>query len=248
LAVRDDGVAEQVEYYRRRAPVYDQWWARRGSYALPPQLHRQWFEDVAEIEQVVHDFAPTGDVLELACGTGLFTRLLVEHADRVTAVDASPEALELNRQRLPDAAVERVVADVFAWEPPRGAFDSVVFTYWLSHVPDDHLAAFWASVGRALRPGGRVLLVDSAAWPRHDPPPPGARRESRSLPDGGTYTVLKRYWRPDELERDLDARGWDATAGTTAHGMILHARARPAATPPRSGRVTAGTPAPRTGG
>jgi hypothetical protein len=65
LVVRDDGVAEQVEYYRRRAPVYDQWWARRGSYALPPQLHRQWFEDVAEIEQVVHDFAPTGARLGL---------------------------------------------------------------------------------------------------------------------------------------------------------------------------------------
>ena len=96
----DEAIAEQIEYYRARAGEYDEWWVRRGRYALPPELERQWFHDVAQAETALRDFAPTGRVLELACGTGLWTRHLVGHAQHVTAVDASPEVIEYNRERL----------------------------------------------------------------------------------------------------------------------------------------------------
>jgi ubiquinone/menaquinone biosynthesis C-methylase UbiE len=46
---------------------------------------------------LVDKFAPTGDVLELACGNGSFTRELVRHARTVTGVDGSPRMLERNR-------------------------------------------------------------------------------------------------------------------------------------------------------
>ena len=59
-----------------------------------------------------------GRALELACGTGLWTRRLVRHADTVTAVDASPEVIELARAGLDDPKVDYVRADLFAWEPP----------------------------------------------------------------------------------------------------------------------------------
>jgi predicted TPR repeat methyltransferase len=38
-------------------------------------------------------------VLELVCGTSLWTEELPRHAASVTAVDASPEVLEINRAR-----------------------------------------------------------------------------------------------------------------------------------------------------
>ena len=161
----DDTVAEQIEYYRARAGEYDEWWVRRGRYALPPELERQWFHDVAQAEAALRDFAPTGRVLELACGTGLWTRHLVGHAQHVTAVDASPEVIEHNRERLAGAPldIEYVVADVFGWRPAPASYDVVMFTYWLSHVPDDRLAGFWAGVRSALKPGGRVFVIDSAS-------------------------------------------------------------------------------------
>jgi SAM-dependent methyltransferase len=229
----DDVLAEQVAYYRARAGEYDDWWYRRGRYALPPAVERDWFADVTEAEAALSEFAPTGRVLELACGTGLWTRHLAAHAAHVTAVDASPEVIALNQARLPGATnVSYEVADLFAWRPrPAASYDAVVFTYWLSHVPDDRLGGFWQMVRSAIAPGGRVFLVDSARYPPlTTPTTPAIRTQPRELDDGRTFTVIKRYWTPDELESDLRARGWLATAHFTEHGMILHATAAPGPT------------------
>src|SRR6476661_8044838 len=56
-------------------------------------------------------------VLELACGTGLFTRHLAPHVAAVTAVDASPEVISINRGRVALPNVRYVQADLFAFEP-----------------------------------------------------------------------------------------------------------------------------------
>lgn len=214
---------EQRRYYRERAPEYDDWWLRRGSYSLDAEAEAAWFADVAELESALEQFAPRGDVLELAAGTGNWTRQLVRYADRVTAVDAVPAVLELNQAKV-TGAVEYLVADVFAWEPPR-AFDVCFFGFWLSHVPSERVESFWALVARALKPDGRVFLVDNAQLgdPRHLV---GASGEvlRRSLSDGREFDIVKRMWTPAQLERELASLGWRLAAQTTANGHFIFAR------------------------
>ena len=111
-------VAEQVAYYRAHAPDYDNDIAG---------LHPGW-------SQAIDELPITGDVLELACGSGRWTRLLAARARSVTAVDAAPEMLAIARQRVGNLPVEFIEADVFAWEPPR-RYDTVLFAFWLTHVP-----------------------------------------------------------------------------------------------------------------
>ena len=152
-----DPVAEQKRYYAERAPEYDDWWYRRGRYTRDAEHERRWWHDVAELEARLRTFAPSGDVLELAAGTGIWTRRLVPTANRVVAVDANAETLALNTS---DA--ELVRADVFEWEPV-DTFDLVFFSFWLSHVPEERFDEFWSLVRAALAPGGRVFLVDSGA-------------------------------------------------------------------------------------
>jgi len=221
----DELLTQQVAYYQARAGEYDEWWLRRGRYALPADLERRWVEDVTEAEAALREFAPSGQVLELACGTGLWTQHLVGYADHVTAVDASSDMIELNRRRLAGAPVDYVVADVFEWSPPAAKYDVVLFTYWLSHVPDDRLDAFWSTVRTALRPDGRVFLVDSTPYPSGGGQRTGGRPERRELNDGRTFTISKRYWTASELQTDLRARGWQATARETTNEMILVAAA-----------------------
>jgi ubiquinone/menaquinone biosynthesis C-methylase UbiE len=91
-------VAEQVAYYRAHAPDYDNDIAG---------LHSDWSQSIDELPI-------TGDVLELACGSGRWTPLLAARARSVTAVDAAPEMLALARQRVRDLPVELIEADVFA--------------------------------------------------------------------------------------------------------------------------------------
>ena len=69
-----DVLREQKRYYAERAPEYDDWWYRRGRYELDPDALARWQADVAEAETALEAFAPEGRVLELAAGTGIWTR------------------------------------------------------------------------------------------------------------------------------------------------------------------------------
>ncbi len=215
---------EQRAYYQARAGEYDEWWYRQGRYALAPDDESRWFADVASAEQALDDFHPTGDVLEFACGTGLWTRHLARHAGSVLAVDASPAVLDLNRARELGAHVRYQQADIFAWTPPEASFDLVFFSYWLSHVPADRFEAFWAKVAAALRPGGRVFLIDS----HHTAVLPDDVQQ-RTLNDGRQLYIVKRYWQPTDLAQAVAPLGWHLTAQVTPNDFILYAAATPTA-------------------
>ena len=218
-------LAEQARYYRQRAPEYDDWWFRRGRYDRGAEGNARWFSEVAEVEAALERFRPTGDVLELACGTGLWTRHLVRHARRVTAVDASAETIEINRARVSDPRVEYVLADVFEWEPAR-AYDACVFGFWLSHVPESRFEGFWELVRTAVGPRGRVFLVDNLLAEGSDGTHTvsrGSDVELRRLADGRAFRIVKRYDEPHALELRLAALGWRLTAATTAGGSFLYA-------------------------
>jgi ubiquinone/menaquinone biosynthesis C-methylase UbiE len=188
-------LAEQVAYYRARAPEYDEVYAGK----------EQW-------DQFIDELPITGDVLELACGTGRWTSLLAARARSVTAVDAAPEMLALARQRVRDRSVEFVVADVFGWQPPR-RYDTVFFAFWLTHVPPARFAAFWSTVGAALASGGRACFVDTSHREReHERVLPGQSTPivRRRLRDGSQHRVVKVFDSPAELAARLAELGWSA--------------------------------------
>ena len=226
VAMADEALlSEQLDYYRARAGEYDRWWQREGRFDRGADANRRWFAEAAELERVLERFAPRGEVLELACGTGLWTRHLVRGADRVTAVDAAPEVLEINRARVADNRVRYIQADLFDWSPPPHAFDACVFAFWLSHVPDERFAPFWDTVRGALAPGGRVLFIDSARTDRstaadHVLPEGEQTTMTRRLDDGREFRIVKRFYEPVALVAELAALGWDCDAGTTGEFFI----------------------------
>jgi len=101
----------------------------------------------------------TGDVLEVAVGTGLN---LAHYPDevRLIGIDFSPAMLELARRRATDLGRELVLseADAQALPFPDASFDTVVCTLGLCGFPDERAAI--VEMYRVLRPGGRLLLLD----------------------------------------------------------------------------------------
>ena len=95
----DKFLTEQIEYYRARSNEYDEWFFRQGRYDRGAELNQLWFNDIETLRRAVDKFKPSGDILELACGTGIWTQFLVQYASRVTAVDASPEVMAVNKER-----------------------------------------------------------------------------------------------------------------------------------------------------
>jgi SAM-dependent methyltransferase len=230
---RDALLTEQLDYYRARAGEYDQWWLREGRYDRGPEANEAWFKQTRELELILERFDPRGEVLELACGTGLWTRHLIRYADRVTAVDGAAETLAINRARVAGDRVSYVQADLFEWHPEPAAYDACVFCFWLSHVPESRFAAFWEMVASGLRPGGRVLFIDSGASERstaidHQGPDSEQHIQTRRLDDGREFEIVKRYYKPEALERALTELGWDSEVRTTGE-FFIYGTAAPAA-------------------
>jgi len=99
------------------------------------------------------------DVLEIGCGTGVHARLLAEAGARLSAIDLTPTAVELTRQRLQLAGIAADVreADAESLPYPDGSFD-YVWSWGVVHHSESTQAVL-AEIARVLRPGGRVGLM-----------------------------------------------------------------------------------------
>lgn len=194
-------LAEQMAYYDARAHEYDE--------------HPLLLPGGAELASGLEAFAPHGDVLELACGTGTWTTELLRFAVRITALDASPAMLALARRRVDDRRVRWIEADVLAWTPD-ARYDVVTFAFWLSHVPLARFAAFWDLVDRALKPSGRVLFVDDA-YRTSDELIEGEGSEviERRLSDGRRFRAVKVPHSASSLQDGLAEIGWNIAVKQT---------------------------------
>jgi SAM-dependent methyltransferase len=196
-------LAEQIAYYRARASEYE-----AGVLDLPGG---------DELEAALDRFRPAGDVLELACGPGTWTRQLLSHAKTITAVDSSPEMLAIAARRVGhDPRLQFLRANLFEWSPDR-QFDVVFFGFWLSHVPLERFDSFWELVGRCLGDDGRVFFADDAYRTREELIE-GERSSTirRTLEDGTAFRAVKVPHTVQELELRLLRLGWDVQVNQTS--------------------------------
>jgi len=154
--------------------------------------------------------------LKLASGTGQWTGELARHATEVTAVDASPEMIALNRMGLEAANINYVQADLFSWKASE-RYELVFFADWLSHVPPQRFEAFWTMVAGCLERTGRVFFIDEL--------PAVAARErildgaiapavERPVGSGERYRAIKVFYEPPTLRDRLADLGWDVSIET----------------------------------
>lgn len=105
--------------------------------------------------------ASSARIVDIGAGASVLVDRLLDRGCRdLTVVDISAAALDIVRDRVGDRAglVEFVVADVTSWEPSKSFdvwHDRAVFHFLV----DDSLRARYVdTVGRAVRPGGAVVL------------------------------------------------------------------------------------------
>ncbi len=125
------------------------------------------------------------------------------------------------RQVLNDDRACFVLADLFAWRPDQ-RYDIVFFGFWLSPVPLERFAEFWALVDDCLAPHGRVLFVDDAyRTPDELIQGEASATIRRRLSDGNTYQIVKVPHVPAELEARVRSLGWDIRVTTTTEGPFF---------------------------
>ncbi len=211
---------EQIAYYRARANEYDDWFLRRGRYARGAEHLELWFMEVEQVLSEIERFAPYGDVLELAAGTGQWTMRLVPNSDSLTVVDASSEMIEINRARMEGQRVTYIEHDLFSFTTDR-KFDFIFFGFWLSHVPKNRFDEFWELIRSWLKPDGHFFFVDSlrestsTAVDHLLPIEEDSETLVRKLNDGREYRIFKRFYKPDVLQCQLGQLDFKAKVDAT---------------------------------
>jgi 2-polyprenyl-3-methyl-5-hydroxy-6-metoxy-1,4-benzoquinol methylase len=139
------------DYYDRKAEELDELAVTYES----PIPYKRWFYG-RRFEAVMEALnAQSGDnVLEVGCGSGYYTRALVEAGARVTATDLSPAYVEQARGLAPGAEFSVEDAQRLSFEDE--SFDRVLMTEVVEHVPEPARAV--AEAARVLRPGGLLAL------------------------------------------------------------------------------------------
>ena len=198
MRMMDEVLASQADYYRRRVGEYD------------VTAYGDVVAARSRIARLVAEMQPSGTVLEIACGTGLWTDALAGLADTVTAIDLAPEAVAVARDRVTSNNVRFEVGDIFSWETST-RFDVIFFSAWLSHVPMSRFEQFWQLLRTLLDPGGRVLFIDEHIDVRDKETylPGGDEIVERKLRDGTKYHVVKNFVDPERLQRRLRELGWE---------------------------------------
>jgi SAM-dependent methyltransferase len=191
------------DYYRDRAAEYD------AVYAKP---ERQ--DDLARLRERLARLAG-GRVLEIAAGTGYWTRVLSAAAAAVTATDISPETLDVARTRqYGPAPVTFRLADAYALEEVPGRFDMAFIGFFWSHVLRGDLPRFLGGLHARLGPGATVMVVDNCYVPGSSTPisrttAEGDTFQLRTLSDGRDYEIVKNFPERDQFTADVAAIGAD---------------------------------------
>ncbi|HEV2362296.1 MAG TPA: class I SAM-dependent methyltransferase [Acidimicrobiales bacterium] len=100
--------------------------------------------------------ASSGRAVDLGCGLGTEANHLQSLGWEVAGVDLSPVALDMARRTHPH--VSYLLADLRMLPFRSGEFDLAVDRGCFHYLPPGDRSAYAASVGRVLRPGGRLLL------------------------------------------------------------------------------------------
>ena len=191
------------DYYAARAPEYDRVY-------LKPERQA----DLQEIRQWLPTVFSGQSVLEVACGTGYWTQYLAPVAQRVMAIDASRETLEIAQARVATDGVEFVIGDAYSLPAVAPRFQSAFAGFWLSHIPKARMREFLAGLHEALEPGAKVVFLDNrfvegSSTPITEQDDDGNTYQMRQLDDGSSHRVLKNFPSRPELSRSLEGMGTD---------------------------------------
>jgi ubiquinone/menaquinone biosynthesis C-methylase UbiE len=162
-------VSERIttEEVRQRYDELARRWRTKGivdRFLGIPRLRRRHFSGL------------TGDVLDVACGTGENFKYL-RTASSITAVDLSSEMVAQARKRAGQLGMNIAIIEGDAQQLsfPDDEFDTVISAFSSCTFPE-YVAAF-GEMARVTKPGGRILLVEhgrsSVGWI--------ARRQDRNI-------------------------------------------------------------------
>ena len=198
-----------LEYYQQRAAEYEKVYVKPERQA-----------DLQSLRTIVPAYFSERRVLEVACGTGYWTRPVSACATSVVAIDLAAETLDVARaQTERDARIDYRIGDAFDLAGVSGTFDAGLVAFWWSHVTIAALHGFLTGLHKRLGAGATVLVMDNTYVDGSNHPitrtdAEGNTYQRRTLDSGATYEVLKNFPSPAAVRRAVVDAGGNEPAVT----------------------------------
>ncbi len=159
-----------------------------------------------------------GNTLELACGNGTYSKVLVKNAETLTCTDWSEEMVAETKRRLKNFSNIKVEqANCFDLQYPDNSFDTVFMANLLHIIPKPEKAL--AEAKRVLKSNGQVIVIDFTAT-------------GMKFPDKMRmfYLFLKFYGKPPKGGQNIDDKKLKAMFENTGlkveYSKIIGARSK----------------------
>lgn len=190
--------ATQMEqYYSDRAKEYDEIYTRQDE--IRQQEQKQMYEQMKKVFN-------GKNVLEIASGTGYWTKAIAEVAKEVAATDVSDEMQKECKKRLEGYKnIKFLKMDAYKLDIDTDKnYNAACANFWISHVPKSRLDEFLTNLNSKLGSGTVVFIADNVYVPGIGGEfiaKPGIEDtyKIRKLANGKTYEVLKNYYQEKEL-------------------------------------------------
>ncbi|MFT5322140.1 MAG: ubiquinone/menaquinone biosynthesis C-methylase UbiE, partial [Pseudohongiellaceae bacterium] len=141
------------EFYAQEARVYEQTRYETRYGRVFRKLHHHVLRDALSATN------PDASCLEVACGTGHTTRVLVEHFNSLTACDLTPEMMSKNQFGSDEKKVTYMQANAFSLPFPDNSYEVLVSTRFFHLFNWEDQQRLFEEFNRVLAPGG-TLIVD----------------------------------------------------------------------------------------
>ena len=194
---------ETIEYYRKRAEEYD------NIYYKDDPVRQG---ELAELYNMSRKVLAGRTVLDIACGTGFWTREVSETAQSIIGLDINEATLAVARHKTYACPTEFLCRNIFApgeFEPKP---DGLLATFLISHVKRQEIETLRDRIKSTIVSGSPAFLCDNnlicEMIPDLIPDEDSVNTyKKRKLENGKEYTILKNYFEPEELKAIFSSWG-----------------------------------------
>ena len=186
------------QYYADRAYEYDKTYLR-------PERQK----DIKKLHKLLKHVLKGHIVLEVACGTGYWTKTIASVSNFITAVDINDEVLQIAKSRgISSDKVIFVQDDVYSLNKIHDNFSAGFAGFWWSHVSKSKLKQFLALFHSKIQPNALVVFIDNrrvkgSSTPISRVDNHGNSYQIRKLEDGQEYEILKNFPTKQEILETL---------------------------------------------
>ncbi len=214
--------ASMAAYYAQRAAYYERVY-------LKPERQA----DLRAMEAWLAGQFIGRRVLEIACGTGWWTRHGAAQAAHWRATDLNPETFAVAQAKPMPGSVQFQTVDAYTLaelgDTAQCSFDAAFAGGWWSHVPLQRLRPWLDTLHGRLAPGATVVFLDNSFVPTSSTPisrsdAAGNTYQQRPLDDGSSHEVLKNFPTPEAAISALGPRARNPQWTPFAHYWVLHYR------------------------